>query len=73
MLGTAGRGQGYFDARVVLIDVFIEMRFNDAVVVDPESLTESILGNLESTIDVSPQGRGEIESDGQGEPLRLES
>lgn len=56
VLGTAGRGQGHFDARVVLIDVFIEVRFNDAVVVDPESLTESILCNLEPTIDVSPQG-----------------
>ena len=55
-LGTAGRGQGYFDARVVPIDVFIQVRFNDAVVVDPESLTESILRNLKSTIDVSPQG-----------------
>ena len=55
-LGAAGRGQGYFDARVVLIDVFIQVGFNDAVVVDSESLTEGILCNLESTIDVSPQG-----------------
>ena len=56
ILGIRRRGQGYFDARVVLIDVFIQVRFNDAVVVNPESLTEGILCNLESTIDVSPQG-----------------
>ena len=56
VLGIAGRGQGYFDARVVPIDVLIQMRFHDAVVVDPKSLTESILRNLESTVDVSPQG-----------------
>jgi hypothetical protein len=32
------------------------MGFDDAVVVDPESLTEGILRDLEPAIDVSPQG-----------------
>jgi hypothetical protein len=42
----------YFDARVVFVDVFIEVGFDDAVVVDAESFTESILRDLESAIDV---------------------
>ena len=72
-LGTGCRCQMHFDARVVLIDVFVEMGFDDAVVIDAESLTEGILRDLESAIDVSSQGRGKIEPDGQGEPVRLES
>ena len=43
----------YFDARVVFINVFVEVGFNDAVVVDAEPLTESILCDLEPAIDVS--------------------
>jgi hypothetical protein len=50
----AGRGrQIYFDAGVVPIDVFVEMRFDDAVVVDAESFTEGILRDFEPAIDVS--------------------
>ena len=63
----------HFYARVVFIDVFIEVGFDDAVIIDAESLTEGILRDLEPAIDVSSQGRGKIEPDGQGEPLRLES
>jgi hypothetical protein len=37
-LGIGGRPQTHFNARVVLIDVFIEMSFHDAVIVDAESL-----------------------------------
>ena len=53
--------------------MFIEMGFNNAIVVDAESLTEGILRNLEPAIDVSSQGRGKIEPNGQGKPARLES
>ena len=53
-LGTGRRCQAHFDARVVLIDVFVEVGFDDAVVVDAESLTEGILRDLEPAIDVSP-------------------
>jgi hypothetical protein len=63
----------HFDARVIFIDMFVEVGFDDAVVVDAESLTEGILRDLEPAIDVSSEGRSKIESDGQGEPLRLES
>jgi hypothetical protein len=73
LLGTGRRRQIHFNARVALIDVFVEVGFDDAVVIDPESLAEGILRDLEPAIDVSSQGRGKIEPDGQGEPLRLES
>ena len=63
----------HFDARVVLIDVFVEVGFDDTVVIDAESLTEGILRDLEPAVDVSSQGRSKIEPDGQGEPLRLKS
>ncbi len=53
LLGTGRRRQLHFDARVVLIDVFVEVGFDDAVVVDAESLTEGILRDLEPAIDVS--------------------
>ena len=53
VLGTGRRRQMHFDARVVLIDVFVEVGFDDAVVVDAESLTEGILRDLEPAIDVS--------------------
>lgn len=54
----------YFNARVALIDVFVEMGFDDAVIIDAESLAEGILRDLEPAIDVSSQGRGKVESDG---------
>jgi hypothetical protein len=42
----------HFDAGVVLVKVLVEVDFNDAVIVDAESLTESILCDLESAVDV---------------------
>jgi len=53
LLGAGRRCQTYFDARVVLIDVFIKVSFDDAVVINPESLTESILRDLQPAIHVS--------------------
>ena len=54
LLGTGRRRQTHFDARVFFIDVFIEVGFDDAVVVDPEPLTEGVLRDLEAAIDISP-------------------
>ncbi len=62
----------HFDAGVIFIDVFVEVGFDDAVVVDAEPFTEGILCDLEPAIDITPEGRGKIEPDGQGEPFRLE-
>jgi len=43
----------YFDARVLSIDVLIEVGFDDSVVVDAESFADCILRNFEPAIDVS--------------------
>jgi len=51
-LGPGCRREIHFDARVVFVNVLVEMGFNDAVIIDAESLTESILCDLESAIDV---------------------
>ena len=53
--------------------MLVQVDFQDPIIVDAEGLAESILRDLEPAIDVSSEGRGKIESDGQGEPLRLES
>jgi hypothetical protein len=53
LLRAGRRCQTHFDARVVLVDVFIEVSFDDAVVINAESLTESILRDLEPAVDVS--------------------
>ncbi len=45
----------YFDARVSLVDVFVEVGFDDAVVVEAEPLAERVLRYLEPTIHVSSQ------------------
>jgi hypothetical protein len=43
-----------FDARIGLIDIFIEMGFDDAIVVNPQSFAERILSDFKPAIDVSP-------------------
>jgi hypothetical protein len=54
VLEAGRRRQLHFDTRVFFIDVFIEMGFDDAVVVDPEPLTEGVLRDLEPAIVVPP-------------------
>jgi len=63
LLRTAGWRQIHFNARVALIDVFIEMGFDNAVIVDAEPFTEGILRDFEPAIDVSSQGRSKIKPD----------
>ncbi len=53
LLGSGRRRQLHFDTRVIFIDVFVEMGFDDAVVVDAEALTEGILCDLEPAINVA--------------------
>ncbi|TKS57938.1 MAG: hypothetical protein EWM73_03679 [Nitrospira sp.] len=43
----------HFDTRVIFIDVFVEMGFDDAIVVDAEALTEGILCDFEPAINVA--------------------
>lgn len=52
-LGPGRKCQVYFDARVLSIDVLIEVGFDDSVVVDAESFADCILRNFEPAIDVS--------------------
>ena len=67
------RGEENFHARVGFIDVLVQVGFDYAVVVDPQSLADRILCDLEAAIDVSPQGRGEIKSNGKRQRFRLEA
>lgn len=63
----------HFDARVVFVDVFVEVGFDDAVVVEAESLAEGVLRDLEPAIHVSSEARRKVKPDREGEPLGLES
>ena len=53
-----------FNARVIFIDMFVEVGFDNPVVVDTESFTEGILGNFETAINISPESRSKVESNG---------
>jgi len=44
----------HLDTRVILIDEFVEVGFDDAVIVDAEPFTQGILRDLEPAVDVSP-------------------
>ncbi len=67
-MGRSGReGKRDFDARMCLVEIFVEMSFDDPIVVESQAFTERVLGDLEAAIHVASQGRGEEESDGEGE------
>jgi hypothetical protein len=57
------RAEQDFDAGIFAVDVFVQMRFDDAVVVQSQAFTECILRNLEASVHVSPKGGREVESD----------
>jgi hypothetical protein len=42
------------------------MSFNDAIVVDPKTFTDCVLGYFEPSIKITPQGGSKKESDGEG-------
>ena len=52
----SGRGEGELNARVGPVNVFIEMCFNNAIVIQPNPFTEGILGDLEAAIDIPTEG-----------------
>ncbi len=62
----------HFDARIVFVDVFVEVGFDDAVIVEAEPIAEGVLRDLEPSIHVTAEARRKIESDGEGEPFGLE-
>jgi len=49
-----------FNARVGLVNVFVKVGFDDAVVIHAQPFAEGVLGNLEPPVDVSAQSRREI-------------
>ena len=55
------------DARICPIDMFVQVRFNNPVIVQSETLAKRVLRNLESPIHIPPECRGEIEADREGE------
>ena len=65
-MNDSGGTEKDFDAGVCAVDVFVQMRFHDAVVVQSEALADCILSNLKPSVHVSPQGGREIEPDRQG-------
>lgn len=62
-----GRGEDDPDARGRSIHILVEMSFDDAIVIDADSLAEGILCDFESAVDIAAERRGEIEVDGEGQ------
>ena len=65
-------GKGDFDTGVQLVDVLIEVSFHDPVVVEPESLANRVLSDLEAAVQVAPKGGRKEESNGKDEWARLQ-
>lgn len=42
-----------FDARVGFVDLFVQVRFNDAIVIQAEPLADRVLGDLQTAIEVA--------------------
>ena len=52
--------------------MFVQMGFDNAVVVHTKSFTDGILRNLEPAVDIASEGRGEIKPYREGERGELE-
>lgn len=72
MKGQGGRSKTDFDARVSLIEVLIQVGFDDSIVIETQAFAERVLGDLKPSIDIATQGRGEEEPDGESQRPRLE-
>ena len=67
-----GRREADLDAGVGFVDVFIEVGFHDTIVVDAQPFAKSVLGDLETAVHITPQCRGEVETNGKGESTGLQ-
>lgn len=47
--------------------MFVEVGFDDAIIVEAEAFAERILGDFKSAVDVSSEGRRKVKPDGQGQ------
>jgi hypothetical protein len=54
LIRRACRGEKDFNPGVHAVDVFVEMRFDDAVVVHSEAFAQRILCNLQPPVHVAP-------------------
>lgn len=64
------RGEGDPDARGRSIHILVEMRFDNAIVIEADSFAESILGDFQSAVDIPAEGGCEIEANGEGQGFR---
>ncbi len=59
MLGLVRGGwqarKGDFNPRVDLVDVLVEMRLDDPIVIDVETFTDCVLGDFESSVEITSQ------------------
>ncbi len=53
--GDRQAGKGDFNPRVGLVDVFVEMRLDDPIVIDVETFTDRVLSDFESSVEIAPQ------------------
>ena len=67
------QGQSTFHSGTDGIQVFVEMNFGDAVVVEADGLADGILRNLESPIQIPSQRRFEIKPNREAESMRSQA
>jgi len=65
--GRSGQAQRDFDAGMEFVDVFVQVGFDDPVVVEPESFADRVLGDFETAVHIAPQGSGEEKADGKSQ------
>jgi hypothetical protein len=62
-LGRSCRCEENFNPWIVAVNVFVEMRFDNPVVVQSETFAKRILRNLEPSIHIPPQGGRKVKAD----------
>ena len=67
------QGQGAFYSGAGGIQVFVQMNFSDAVVVQADGLANGILRNFESPIQIPSQRRFEIKPNRETESMRSQA
>jgi hypothetical protein len=65
--------QSTFHSGAAGIQVFVEMNFGDAVVVETDGLAYGILRNFESPIQIPSQRRFEIKTNRESESMRFQA
>jgi len=66
------RREEHLNARIFPVNVFVQVRFDNAVIVESKAFAECILRNLQSPVYITSQCRREIKSDGERKTTRLQ-